>query len=191
MTGIEQLSPLLGAIESAGQWLKASSIDHVVVGGVAASILGRPRVTRDVDVLVDVNEEDWESLLNSGSEWGILPRISDCIQFAHESRMLLVRHEASSIDIDIIFASLSYEREIIERATSSLLGEISVLIPTPEDLIVMKAVAQRPRDCVDIEATLDEHPDVDWDYILKWGHEFANALDASDIVTTLERFRKG
>lgn len=35
-------------------WLKAAKAKGVIVGGVAASLLGRPRFTRDVDALEGV-----------------------------------------------------------------------------------------------------------------------------------------
>jgi hypothetical protein len=46
-----------------------------VIGGVAASLRGKPRLTNDVDALV--LEADAETLLRSGSEFGFEPRIAD------------------------------------------------------------------------------------------------------------------
>ena len=38
------------------KWIKTEKVHGVIIGGVAASILGRPRVTRDVDSLVIIDE---------------------------------------------------------------------------------------------------------------------------------------
>jgi len=40
--------PLLQAIAATTAWLKQANISAAVIGGVAASLLGRPRVTKDV-----------------------------------------------------------------------------------------------------------------------------------------------
>ena len=40
-------------------WLDAAHIPSMIIGGVAASVLGRPRLTRDVDALAVLPEADW------------------------------------------------------------------------------------------------------------------------------------
>ena len=48
-------------------WLEAMRVEGVVIGGLAAGLLGRPRLTRDVDLLVTLEPERWPELLASGS----------------------------------------------------------------------------------------------------------------------------
>ena len=45
------LTPLVGALGDLTRWFAECSVPGMVIGGVAASILGRPRATRDVDAL--------------------------------------------------------------------------------------------------------------------------------------------
>ena len=99
--------------------------------------------------------------------------------------MLLVRHESSEIDVDVVFGSLPFEKEAVERALWSDVGGISVPLPTPEDLIIMKAVAQRPRDLADIEAIADAHPDLDRERVFSWVDVFSAALETPDIADDL------
>lgn len=63
-----------------------------------------------------------------------------------------------------------------------MLGKLKVLLPSPEDLIVMKAIAHRPRDVADIEGILDAYPAVDVGYIRRWLEGFAEALDAPELL---------
>jgi hypothetical protein len=63
--------------------------------------------------------------------------------------------------VDISFGALPFEEEAIARAVEGKVGKIRLPLPTPEDLVIMKAVAHRPRDAVDIEAVLDAHPKLD------------------------------
>lgn len=167
-------------------WLKAAKAKGVIVGGVAASLLGRPRFTRDVDALVVLDDSRWEAFLKAGKKFGFAPRMVDCIGFAREKRVLLVTHSKSKIDVDVIFAGLPYEEELIGRAVQVKVDTFKVPLPTPEDLIVMKSLAMRPRDVGDIEGLIDAHPKLDLKHIRFWVGEFAEALENPDLLSQIE-----
>src|SRR5207249_10171218 len=44
-------------------WLQSENVSGLIIGGVAASLLGRPRFTRDVDVLILLDDDRWEKFL--------------------------------------------------------------------------------------------------------------------------------
>ena len=67
------------------------------------------------------------------------------------------------------------------------MGRLSLPLPTPENLIIMKAVAHRPQDMADIKALLDANPKMSLRKVRRWVKEFSNALDAPDILSDLER----
>jgi hypothetical protein len=64
---------------------------------------------------------------------------------------------------------------------------VRIKAPTPEDLIIMKAVAQGAKDLDDIEALLRVHKGLDLDRVRRWAGEFAAALEAPEIIDNLER----
>ncbi len=111
----ESLAPLLTALRDLVAWLQATHVAGVVIGGVAASLLGRPRVTRDVDAVVLLDESNWGAFLAAGAQFGCVPRLSDALAFAQKARVLLVRHESSGIDVDVAFGALLFEKEAIAR----------------------------------------------------------------------------
>ena len=45
---------LVQAVESLAEAFAARSVRHALIGGLAISMRGRPRLTQDVDFLVDV-----------------------------------------------------------------------------------------------------------------------------------------
>jgi hypothetical protein len=180
------LTPLLAVLRDLLAWLKAGKVPGVVIGGMAASLLGRPRLTRDVDALVLVDEAHWADFLTAGAGYGFIPRREDALAFAQETRVLLVRHQKSGIDADIVFGSLPFEKEAVARATWVELGGVRVPLPLPEDLIVMKAVAHRPQDLADIEAILAAHPKLNLRRVRRWVREFAAALSMPETLNDLE-----
>lgn len=184
-----QRVPLLfvAALADLTEWLEAAGVPAMVVGGIAASLLGRPRATRDIDALAVVPDDQWTELVGSAKAHGILPRIANPIEFAHRTRVLLLRHTESGIDIDIILSGLPFEADAVSRATVHDLGGVRVRLPQVEDLLIMKAVAHRPQDLRDIEGLLDVFPAADVESVRRWIRDFAAAAELPDLPEEFER----
>ena len=178
----DMLVPLLAALRDLVAWFQDTAVPATVIGGVAASLLGRPRVTRDIDALVLLDESKWGAFLAKGVVFGFVPRLANALTFARQARVLLVRHEASEIDIDIAFGALPFEEEAVARTVWRDLGGVRVPLPLPEDLLIMKAVAHRPRDMVDIESILDAQPKLDLPRVRRWVREFSTALQTPELL---------
>jgi hypothetical protein len=71
------LVPLLAALRDLVNWWERERVGGLIIGGVAASLLGRPRMTRDIDAVVLIADEDWPHFFASASQ---LPkrRASNC-----------------------------------------------------------------------------------------------------------------
>jgi hypothetical protein len=178
---------LLAALADLMQWLDATRIPSMVIGGVAASVLGRPRLTQDVDALAILAEAKWADALSAAARHGILPRIENPLDFARKSRVLLMRHAESGIDIDVTFGGLLFERAAVDNSQVHDLGGLRVRLPRVEDLLIMKAVARRPKDLQDIEGLLAAHPEADVGTVRRWVSEFATAMSASDMLDDFDK----
>ncbi|OGI51981.1 MAG: hypothetical protein A3E57_08885 [Candidatus Muproteobacteria bacterium RIFCSPHIGHO2_12_FULL_60_33] len=190
MTERQELAPLISALADLARWFEAANIRGIVVGGVAASLIGRPRLTHDVDALVMADESRWQDLLERGAPFGFRPRLTDALAFAARTRALLMRHEPTGVDVDIMFGALRFEEEAVAHRSFVSVAGVALPLPTPEDLIVMKAVAHRPRDLTDIEAILDVHPGLDVERVRRWVREFARAAAMPEIWDDLQRLLK-
>lgn len=168
------------------QWLRSEDVPGLIIGGIASSLLGRPRLTRDVDVLILLEERRWKRFLSAGVRFGFFPRVEDALVFARRSRVLLAHHKPSGINIDISLAALPFEEESVAQVRWTKAGKLSLPLPTPENLIIMKAVAHRPQDMADIMALLDANPRLNLRRVRRWVKEFSIALDAPDILSDLE-----
>jgi hypothetical protein len=178
---------LLAALADLMKWFDAASIPAMIIGGVAASILGRARLTRDVDALAMIPEAEWANALSVAANHGIVARNEATLDFARRSRMLLLRHSASDIDIDVALAGLSFELQALSLAQVHELGGVPLRLPRVEDLLVMKAFAHRPKDMQDIEGLLAVHPGADLVFVRQWLREFSAALSMSDLLDDFER----
>lgn len=178
---------LLKPLADLGKWLDAIHVQAVVVGGIAVSFLGRPRFTQDIDALAIVSETEWESAVAAAARHGIVPRIDDPVSFARRSRVLLLRHKETAIDIDLILGGLAFEQNAVDHGQTYSVGGVDVRLPRVEDLLIMKAVAHRPRDLQDIEGLLENHPDVDVQAARRWVSEFASATAMSDLLEDFDK----
>ncbi len=68
-----------------------------------------------------------------------------------------------------------------------VIGGLRVHLPRIEDLLLMKAVAGRPKDLQDIEGPLAAHPNADIAVARQWIQEFATAMTMPGM---LEEFNK-
>jgi hypothetical protein len=169
------------------RWWDSQHVAGIVIGGLAVALLGRPRVTRDIDALILLPEDRWPAFLSGASAFGFVPRIPDALTFAHEARVLLLRHQSTGIDIDIAFGSLPFEEEALARAMTAQVAGVAVPLATPEDLVIMKAVAHRERDLLDIDGLLAAHPDLDLRRVRRWVRAFADALEMPEVYDDLQQ----
>lgn len=179
----ETLDPLKDTLRDLLRWFAAAQTPFLIIGGVAASLLGRARLTRDVDALVLLPEESWTDFLESGKTFGFKARIADPVPFAFRSRVFLLQHTVSQIQVDISLGSLAFERDAIDRAVHRQIFGLDVPLPAVEDLIVMKAIAQRPQDLVDIDFLLEINPGVDVAYIRRCVAGLVEMMEAPEVYS--------
>jgi len=92
-----------------------------VIGGIAVIARGVPRLTRDIDVAIAAEDIPVRDLVAEFADAGIIPRIADAVAFAEANQVLLARHTASGVDIDVSRAWLPFELEALASAMPSCL----------------------------------------------------------------------
>ena len=70
---------------------------------------------------------------------------------------------------------------MVARSQLFTIGDLHLRLPTPEDLIILKAIAHRPQDLLDIQAVAASHPDLDNQRIRCWAVQFGEGLDLPDL----------
>lgn len=157
----EPLRPLLATLRDIESWLARNGIPHVFVGGIAVALMGHPRETEDVDAVVLLGSRSLDSFAALASEAGLAPRVPDHVVFARRTKVLLLRHKASGVNVDLSVGALPFEEEMIARARRVTVHGMVIPAATPEDLAIMKIVASRPKDLADIDGLLTVNPRMD------------------------------
>jgi glutathione S-transferase len=138
--------------------LDAEGVRFVVIGGIAARLLGSPTVTRDLDVCYARDTENLERLARVLAHLearlrGAPPDLS----FRPDVRTLAAGDHftlaTTAGDLDLLGTPSGvggYEQ--LARAAERLdLDGMTVLVASLDDLITMKRAAGRPKDLIELE----------------------------------------
>jgi hypothetical protein len=174
----------LQAVCEAHQWR------FCFIGGLAVLRWGEPRETVDVDLTLITgfgHENTFVSVLTEAFQ----PRIDDAVAFALVNRVLLLR-ATSGVGLDIALGGLPFEQLAVARSTLfTYPPDISLRTCSAEDLIVLKAFADRPKDWMDIEGVIiRQSQQLDWPYVRTQLAPLAELKDAPDLLDRMERTRE-
>lgn len=180
------MNPLFAAAADFQRFAAAREWRTSIIGGLAVQRWGEPRQTRDVDVALLTGIGAEASFVDALLE-RYRPRRPDARQFALDHRVLLLESSAA-IPLDISLAALPFEERVVDRSTDFAFAADAVLKTcSAEDLVVLKAFADRPQDWLDVEGILVRQGDaVDRRQVLR---ELLPLLDLKEDLspkTTLE-----
>jgi predicted nucleotidyltransferase len=158
-----------------------------VFGAQAAVAYGRPRMTGDVDVTVDLKQEGPHMLLDELSSAGFALRIDLSEDFLRESRLLPLVHTPTAMPVDLVIAGSSLHAEFLARRRFVDIGGLRVPMLSPEDLVVTKILAGRPKDIEDVRGVLLEQPRLNIESVRELLGDLAIALGDPSLLRRFER----
>ena len=171
------------------QLLSEKNIRYALVGGLAASIRGRVRVTEDVDLVLDCNVDDAIALMWSLDPELFGPLFPDVEQVVRQCYILPLEDKRSKVQVDLAIGVSGFEKMIVERATAVEIAGESVKVASVEDLVLMKIMAGRPQDDLDIKGLITANKTIlDWDYCLEVSTQLQEAL-GMDLVAKLLKLK--
>jgi hypothetical protein len=111
--------------------LATAGLPHAIGGALALSFYGAPRETVDIDVNVFVAPERWP-----------------------EVRQALAPLEPDGNPVHVFYSHDALHEEMAKATRVAPFGGTEIPIVAPEHLVVRKAMLDRPKDWLDIEAIL-------------------------------------
>lgn len=76
---------------------------------------------------------------------------------------------------------MPFESEVIERARPSGEPGLPLRLATPEDLVILKAIASRPKDLEDIRNIALTCPSMDRGRIEYWVRQYGDLLEVPEL----------
>lgn len=168
--------------------LKPRRIRWYLFGAQAAIVYGSPRMTMDVDVTIALEPQRVRPLVKALLEGGFVSRTDDLEAFFTRSRVVPLAHRRTQMPLDLVVARDSLELAFLDRARLVDLGGLKVPLISPEDLVIAKVFAGRPRDLEDVRAVLGAQGEsLDLTYVRGLLGQLDEAEDRADLLPTLER----
>jgi len=168
--------------------LEQAGIPYMIIGGQAVLIYGEPRLTRDVDITLGITPDELERLLRVVEQLHLRVLVDDPHTFAQQTWVLPTLDEASGLRVDYIFSWTPYEQEALARARPVLIEGYPVRFAAPEDVVIHKILAGRPRDLEDVRTILRKQP-LDIALIRRWLSALSETID-HDIIGSFDQLYK-
>jgi hypothetical protein len=165
VTGSVPLSNLAGRIVTLHEMLDSLALPHQFGGAIALAWYRNPRATTDIDVNLTVPPAAADPVLGALLPLGVSVTPAD--------RESIVRDGQARLDwdgsyLDVFFATFELHQEMAEHVRLVQFGPVQIPILSPEDLIVCKAVFDRPKDWLDIEEMVRWGTEIDTSRALAW-----------------------
>lgn len=159
------------AFRKAVDLLEAEGVPFVLIGGIAASLQGEPRVTEDVDFLVTLTSTRVQGLAARAREVGfdIDPEMAETQWHFGQCVRLWLGPTGSQTAVDFMACSSDFLKQVAWRAVQVRCMRRSVPVASAEDLLLLKLAAWRAKDLPDTVAIVARHRDrLDLAYLRKW-----------------------
>lgn len=174
--------------------LHARRVRHMVVGGLAVAVHGRPRFTKDIDLVVALATAEVVPFLKdlaargfSLSEEDLASRLLTPGQVGRAFFGDLRAEERPYVDMMIVLPG--YEEQALARAGEKNLLGTRFGVASAEDLLLSKLVSGRPIDFADAEAIVARKgASLDAVYLRHWSAQLGASLSRPELPGRVEQF---
>lgn len=167
------------------------NFDYLVIGGIASSTLGYPRMTGDIDIciLLKRTKTEIKEFLQKANQVGFVFNEDEVIKRIKETGTFQI--SSSNFHIDFLTVSTDFEKDALARKQKITVYGIEASFPTPEDLILFKIVPARHIDIADVENIAKRFSGkLDEKYLIKWAQKLSDQAEDMRIYREVKRLLK-
>jgi Nucleotidyl transferase AbiEii toxin, Type IV TA system len=152
-----------------------SGVPHAFGGALALAYYAEPRATIDIDLNVFVPAERFPEIAGPLRELGVAvdePSVADVVRRDGQVRVMW-----DATPIDLFFAYDPFHDAAGAARHPVPFGDETISILAAEHLAVCKAIFNRPKDWVDVDAMVAAGSDIDAAEVLRWVARIAGDED--------------
>ncbi|MFC1820479.1 hypothetical protein ACFLZG_05290 [Thermodesulfobacteriota bacterium] len=152
--------------------LDSVGIPYMMTGSMAMATYSIPRMTRDIDLVVEIKPVDVDKIVNLFSMDCYIDR--DSVREAVEAHsMFNIIHNEWVVKADfIIRKNEEYRREEFSRRQKMVIEDVTIFVVSVEDLILSKLVwgkqFQSELQLRDVHQMISTVSGLEWKYMQKW-----------------------
>ncbi len=128
---------------------ETARVEAVIVGGFAVAFHGRPRATKDIDLLLDGSAGNLLAAAQALTRFGAPDNVVAAVASMAPSDVVFLGQPPLRIDLLRTIDGVTSER-VFSHAVRTQLDGVSVRVIALDDLIANKRAAARPQDLEDV-----------------------------------------
>lgn len=126
-----------------------AKVEYVLLGGYAVGYYGKPRATKDLDLLVSGSPENLERVANALAAFGAPATIVQSARTMREDEIVYLG--TPPVRIDILCSASGIETgAALLRAERARLDDLEIQVIALSDLLANKRASGRPQDLADV-----------------------------------------
>jgi hypothetical protein len=154
-------------------------------GAQAVIVWGRARLTADVDVTVFLAPDEPQTFVAAMEQAGFALRVRDVGGLVRTTHVLPFVHAETDLPVDVVLGGPGLEEEFLRTAKRVEMHGIMVPVIAPEELIVTKILAGRPKDLEDVRGILRAQGALDLGRVRALLQTLETVLDRRDLLPLL------
>ena len=126
------------------------AVDVVLVGGYAVAFHGRPRATKDIDLVLEGSDANLERAARALERFGAPPVVVDGVRRQAPTDVVFMGQPPLRVDFLRTIDGVDAEG-LFARAVTGEIDGVPVRVISMDDLIANKQSVARPQDLNDVE----------------------------------------
>jgi len=132
------------------QLLNKHQVKYCIVGAYAIAFYGKPRYTKDIDILIEPSVENGKRIVQALNDFGFGRLDLSEQDFVEEGNIIQLGYEPVRVDIITSITGVGFREAWGNKVTGSY-GKEKVFFIGLKELIRSKEMTGRKQDAVDVE----------------------------------------
>lgn len=176
------------ALDAVTEFFDALGLGYALVGGLAVSVWGAPRATADVDLYAELPSDRRAEIRRGLERSGFdVPAMDEELQRFGVFRS---RYRPTNVFVDVFDADnplgeaiLAHRRQVVAEGKVRWTAGV-------EELVVLKAFSDRPRDFDDLTKLIAVCRDLDAARVDRWVTELDRSIGGNEVSERVRRARE-
>jgi predicted nucleotidyltransferase len=127
-----------------------AGVEAVLVGGYAVAFHGRPRATKDIDLVLRHSDENLRRASEALAHFGAPPNVAALVRGMAPTDVVFLGQPPLRVDLLLAIDGVSQD-DLFARSIEVRLDGVGLRVISRDDLIANKRAAGRPQDVLDAE----------------------------------------